>query len=66
MYLEEINGKTKTNKPYTGFILHVGEYTSTMFFPSKVEAMYIKDYIKNKSHEDFKGDDLDVDTDSIS
>ena len=63
MQLKEIKGTSKkTGKEYTGYVVQIGEYSTPMFFPSKVELIYIKEQIKKQAHYDFKGDDLDVDT----
>lgn len=64
MQLQEIQGTSKkTGKNYTAYCVKIGEYTTPLFFPSKIELLYIKSYLKKQAHEDFKGDDLDVDTD---
>lgn len=61
MQLEEVQGKSKkTGKEYTAYCVKIGEYRTPLFFPSKIELMYIKRYIAKAAHEDFKGDDLDV------
>lgn len=59
--LQEITGKSKkTGKEYTGYTIKIGEYETPMFFPTKIEQMYIKNYLTKHAHQDFKGDDLDV------
>ena len=64
MQLQEVRGTSKkTGKEYTGYCVKIGEYSTPLFFPSKIELMYIKKYLQNQAHEDFKGDDLDVDSD---
>lgn len=61
MQLIEIKGTSKkTNKAFVGYAVQIGEYQTPMFFPSKIELMYIKSYLKKQAHQDFKGDDLDV------
>lgn len=64
MQLKEVKGKSKkTGKEYTGYTIAIGEYETPIFFPSKVELIYIKNIIKKQAHEDFGGlEDLDVDT----
>lgn len=67
MQLKEIQGKSKkTGKNYTGYCVKIGEYETPMFFPSKIEILYIKNYLKKSAHAAFRaGDDdeeeLDVD-----
>lgn len=59
MQFKEVTGKSKkTGKDFTGYVIQIGEYQTPMFFPSKIELMYIKSYLQKKAHEDFKGDDL--------
>lgn len=63
MQLQEIKGKSKkTGKEYTAYTIKIGEYQTPLFFPSKIELMYIKNIIKKDLYNDFKGDYLDVDT----
>lgn len=63
MQLQEVQGKSKkTGKPYTAYCVTIGKYKTPLFFPSEIELDYIKGYIKEQAHQDFKGDDLDVDT----
>lgn len=58
MKLEKITGVSKkTNKEYTGYVIKIGEYSTPMFFPSKIEEMYIQDYLKNLAHKDFQNED---------
>ena len=63
MQLEEVQGKSKkTGNSYTAYCVKIGEYRTPLFFPSKIELLYIKKYIEKQAHEDFKGDnngDLD-------
>lgn len=65
MQLQEVQGTSKkTGKQYTAYCVKIGEYSTPLFFPSKIELMYIKKYLRNQAHEDFQGDDLDdVDSD---
>lgn len=59
MKLEEIKGKSKkTGKDYVGYVVKIGEYQTPMFFPSKVELIYIKQHIQKAAREDFQ-EDLD-------
>lgn len=61
MQLQEIKGKSKkSGKEYTAYCVTIGEYRTPLFFPSKIELMYIKDYLNKKAHYDFKGDDLNL------
>ena len=63
MHLEEIHGKSKkTGKEYIGYVVKIGEYSTPMFFPSKVELIYIKQHIAKASRQEFQ-DDLDLDFD---
>ncbi len=64
MQLVEVKGTSKkTGKEFTGYVIKIGEYTTPMFFPSKVELIYIKNILNKQAHKDF-GDleDLDADT----
>lgn len=67
MRLEQVQGTSKkTGKPYTAYCVKIGEYSTPLFFPSKIELMYIKKYIQQQAHQDFNDSDeepLDVDTD---
>lgn len=64
MQLQQVQGTSKkTGKEYTAYCVKIGEYSTPLFFPSKIELMYIQNYLKNQTHNDFKGDDLDVDSD---
>lgn len=63
MQLVEVQGKSKkTGKEYTAYTVKIGEYETPLFFPSKVELIYIKQVLAKQAHNDFKGDDLNVDT----
>ena len=37
---------------------NIGKYKTPLFFPSEIELDYIKHYIEERAHKDFKGDDL--------
>lgn len=55
MQLEQINGTSKkTGKPFTGYVVKIGEYQTPMFFPSKVELLYIKEQIAKNERSDFQ------------
>lgn len=55
MKLEEVQGTSKkTGKPFTGYVVKIGEYSTPMFFPSKVELIYIKDQLNKKARDDFR------------
>lgn len=46
MDLKKIEGVSKkTGKPFTGYCIMIGEYSTPIFFPSKVELIYIKDIL---------------------
>lgn len=67
MQLEEIQGKSKkTGKEYTAYCIKIGEYRTPLFFPSKVELIYIKNIINNKARQEFNNglfeEELNVDT----
>lgn len=64
MQLKEVKGKSKkTGKEYTGYVVRIGEYETPMFFPSKVELIYIKSVLSKQAHDDFGTlEDLDVDS----
>lgn len=54
MRLEKIEGKSKkTGKPYVGYCVTIGEYRTPIFFPSKVELIYIEQQLKKSAHKDF-------------
>lgn len=64
MQLEEVHGTSKkSGNEFTGYRIKIGEYVTPLFFPSKIELMYIKKYLQKQAQEDFKGDDLNVDSD---
>lgn len=55
MHLEEVQGTSKkTGKPFTGYVVKIGEYSTPMFFPSKVELIYIKDQLNKKARDEFR------------
>lgn len=64
MQLKEVKGKSKkTGKEYTAYVVRIGEYETPMFFPSKVELIYIKSILNKQAHDDFGTlEDLDVDS----
>lgn len=52
--LEKVQGKSKkTGKPFTGYRVCIGEYETPMFFPSKVELLYIEKQMKKESERDY-------------
>ena len=54
MRLEKIEGKSKkTGKPYVGYCVTIGEYRTPIFFPSKVELIYIEQQLKKSAHKDY-------------
>lgn len=53
------SGKSKKGKDYEGLRIKIGEY-ETLIFPTKIELLYIKSFLKQQAHKDFKGDDLDI------
>ena len=69
MQLEQVQGTSKkTGKEYTAYCVRIGEYRTPLFFPSKIELMYIKSYLKKAAQQDFKDggeneDPLDVEED---
>lgn len=59
MYLKKEQVKSKKNgKTYTGYKVVIEEYETPLFFPSKIESMYLDEFIADQTHKDFKGDDL--------
>lgn len=49
MELVQINGVSKkTGKPFTGYVVQIGEYQTPMFFPSKIELDYIQRQLEGK------------------
>lgn len=47
MELRQVNGTSKkTGKQYTAYCVQIGEYSTPLFFPSKIELMYIEQYLK--------------------
>lgn len=62
MQLKEVQGVSKkTGKEYTAYTVQIGEYSTPLFFPSKIELMYIKSIV-NKGERDMFKEGLDVDT----
>ena len=55
-------GHSKSGKEFMALRVTIGEY-ETLVFPSRAELAYIKAYLATQAHQDFKGDDLDVDSD---
>lgn len=54
MELVTINGTGKeSGKPFTGYAVKIGEYQTPMFFPSKIELMYIKDQLAKGARKEF-------------
>lgn len=55
--IKEITSK-KTGNKFEALVVKAGEY-STLVFPTKIEMLYLKQYIKKQAHEDFKdGEEL--------
>lgn len=47
MQLVEVKGTSKkTGNPYTAYCVKIGEYSTPLFFPSKVELIYIKEHLR--------------------
>lgn len=64
MQLVKIQGKSKkTGKEYTAYAVKIGEYQTPIFFPSKVELLYIQDQLKKSAHEEFQHGWLDGEED---
>ncbi|MBR0488321.1 hypothetical protein IJJ39_01440 [Candidatus Saccharibacteria bacterium] len=61
MQVKIVRGQSKKGNQWEALQISVGEYKSPLIFPTKIEMMYIKDYMRDKAHKDFKGDDLDAD-----
>lgn len=59
MNYEIYQGTSKKGKAYEALKIKIGEYQA-MIFPTKIEMMYIKTVLRKNAHQDFKGDDLDV------
>lgn len=54
MKLEKIEGTSKkTGKNYTAYCIKIGEYQTPLFFPSKVELIYIQEQLNKMSRDDF-------------
>lgn len=57
MELKEVQGTSKkTGKPFKGYCVMIGEYQTPLFFPSKVELIYIKEHMKKTAGSDFWSD----------
>lgn len=52
------NFKSKKGKDVSALRIVIGEY-ETLVFPNKIELLYLKEYLENEAHKDFKGKDLD-------
>lgn len=64
MELIKIENKSKkTGKPYTAYAVKIGEYQTPMFFPSKVELIYIQEQLRKNAHSDFQHGWLDGEED---
>lgn len=65
MQLVEIKGTSKkSGKEYTAYAVKIGEYQTPMFFPSRIELMYIKSFLRKSAQQDFKaGNDDDEELD---
>lgn len=62
MQLKEVTGVSKkSGKEWKGYVVQIGEYQTPVFFPSKIELMYIKSIINKQARADFK-EELDADT----
>lgn len=61
MNYEIYKGTSKKGKEYEALRIKIGEYQA-LLFPTKIEMMYIKQVLKKQAHKDFKGDDLDVES----
>lgn len=61
MQLVEIKGTSKkSGKAYTAYAVKIGEFQTPLFFPSKIELLYIKSYLKKMAHQDFKAGDEEL------
>lgn len=58
MQVKLVTGTSKKGNQWEAIQVVVGEYKSPLIFPTPIELMYIKDYVKANAHKDFKGDDL--------
>lgn len=58
MNYEIYKGTSKKGKEYEALRIKIGEYQG-MLFPTKIEMMYIKQFLRKQAHQDFKGDDLE-------
>lgn len=60
MQLEEVQGTSKkTGKQYKAYRIKIGEFTTPLFFPSRIEEMYIKNFLRRKAHLDFNNEESD-------
>lgn len=59
MHYEIYRGTSKKGKEFEALKIKIGEYQA-LIFPTKIEMMYIKTILRNNAHQDFKGDDLNV------
>ena len=54
MELKQIKGTSKkTGKEYTAYCVQIGEYRTHLFFPSKVELIYIQSILNKSEDSDF-------------
>lgn len=54
MELKQIKGTSKkTGKEYTAYCVQIGEYRTPLFFPSKVELIYIQSILNKSEDSDF-------------
>lgn len=59
MNYEIYQGTSKKGNKYEAIKIKIGEYQA-LLFPTKIEMMYIKTILRKNAHQDFKGDDLNV------
>ena len=53
-----LSGKSKKGNDFQALKVKVGEYEG-LLFPTKIEMLYLKNFLEKKAHSDFKGDDED-------
>lgn len=53
MICKIISGTSKKGKEYKALKINIGEY-ETVLFPTKIELLYIEDYLKKQAHNDFQ------------
>lgn len=58
MQVKVINGISKSGKNYSALQVTIGEYEARLF-PTRAEMAYIKSFIRDNAHKDFKGDDVE-------